>query len=126
MRATISGQWRNERRPIPPGSLFVPIAQPNARLIVTLLEPRSQDSFAAWGFFNGAFEAKEYMEAYVIEDVAKEMLKNPAIAAEFRKRLEDPTFARSQAARLHFFYRRHPSYDERLNLYPIYRTAIAP
>jgi hypothetical protein len=126
MRATISGQWREEQRPIPAGSLFVPIAQPNSRLVVTLLEPRAQDSFAAWGFFNGAFEAKEYMESYVIEEVATEMLKDPAVAAEFRRRLQDPKFAASQAARLEFFYRRHPSYDERLNLYPVYRTAVAP
>ena len=126
MRAVISGQWRDERRSIAAGSLFVPISQPSARLIVALLEPRSQDSFAAWGFFNSAFEAKEYMESYVTEEVAAEMLKNPAIAAEFRKRLEEPRFAESQAARLDFFYRRHPSYDERLNLYPVYRTAIAP
>ena len=123
MRANIFGQWRNERRPIAAGSLFVPIAQPKARLIVTLLEPRSQDSFAAWGFFNGAFEAKEYMESYVTEQVAAEMLKDPAVAAEFRKRLEDSRFAGNPAARFDFFYRRHPSYDERLNLYPVYRTA---
>ena len=79
------------------------------------------------GFFNGAFERKEYMEAYVAEQVAADMLKDPAVAAEFQKRLaEDPEFARSPQARLDFFYRRHPSFDERLNLYPIYRTDVMP
>jgi hypothetical protein len=124
--AFISGQWKPDHRAIPAGSLFVPIAQPNARLIITLLEPRSQDSFAAWGFFNSAFEQKEYMESYVAEEVATEMMKDPVIAAEFRKRLEDTAFANSESARLDFFYRRHSSYDERLNLYPVYRTSRMP
>ena len=122
---TLAGQWKDERRDIPEGSLFVPVAQAKARLVLTLLEPQSSDSFAAWGFFNGAFEAKEYMEPYVVEQVAREMfVSDPEAAAEFKRRLAtDPDFAKSPDARLEFFYRRHPSWDERLNLYPIYRTA---
>ena len=122
---TFEGAWKPERRAIPAGSLFVPIAQPNARLMLVLLEPLSPDSFAAWGFFNRAFESKEYMEPYVEETVAADMLAHhPEIAAEFKKRLaEDPAFAASPSQRLDFFYKKHPSWDERLNLYPIYRTA---
>jgi len=125
---TFEGKWQPERRTVPAGSLFVPTAQPNSRLLIALLEPQAPDSFAAWGFFNIAFEAKEYMEPYVAEDVAREMLaKDPQIAEAFRKRLaEDPEFAASPAARLDFFYRRSPSWDERLNLYPVYRVAAAP
>ena len=32
-------------------------------------------------------------------------------------------FAQSPAARLDFFFQRSPSWDERFNLYPVYRTA---
>ena len=125
---TFDGAWGQERRTLPAGSLFVPIAQPNARLVVALLEPQGEDSFAAWGFFNTAFEAKEYMEPYVAEQVAADMLAHDfQVAAAFKKRLAgDPAFAASPAARLEFFYRRHPSWDERLNLYPVYRVATAP
>ncbi|MBX5463482.1 MAG: peptidase M14 [Steroidobacteraceae bacterium] len=125
--ATLEGQWQAEKRDIPAGSLFVPIAQPNARLVMTLLEPQASDSYAAWGFFNGMFEAKEYMEPYVAEQVAQEMLaRSPELAREFRERLEDPAFAKDPEARLDFFYRRHPSHDERENLYPILRVASRP
>lgn len=126
--ASFEGQWKPERRDLPAGSLFVPIAQPKARLVLALLEPLSTDSFAAWGFFNAAFEAKEYMEAYVAEQVASEMLaRDPAIAAAFRQRLaQDAQFAQDPAARLEFFYRRHPSWDERRDLYPVYRVAKVP
>jgi hypothetical protein len=120
---TFAGTWKSEPRTIPAGSLFVPIAQSNARLAVALLEPQAPDSLAAWGFFATAFEAKEYMEPYVAEQVGADMLAHdPAIAVEFKKRLaEDPQFAASPSARLEFFYRHSPSWDERLNLYPVYR-----
>jgi len=124
----IEGAWKPEQRMVPAGSLFVPITQPNARLIVALLDPQGVDSFAAWGFFDTAFEAKEYMEPYVAEQVGAEMLaRDPALAADFKKRLaEDPQFAASPSARLDYFYRRSPSWDERLDLYPVYRVAVAP
>jgi len=119
----LDGQWQPEARDISAGSLFVPIAQPNARVLVALLEPRAPDSFAAWGFFNTAFEQKEYLEAYVAEDVARDILaKNPRAAAAFKQKLaQDPEFAASPQARFDFFYRLSPAWDERLNLYPVYR-----
>jgi hypothetical protein len=65
------------------------------------------------------------MERYVAEEVGRGMLAtNPNIAAEFNERLaSDPEFATNPSARLEFFYRRHPSWDERLDLYPIFRVA---
>jgi hypothetical protein len=125
--AKLDGAWKEEKQDIPAGSLIVPIAQSKARLILTLLEPQCGDSYAAWGFFNSAFEQKEYMEAYVAEDVAKQMLaSDPALAEEFKRQLAtDADFARSPQARLDFFYKRHPSYDQRLNLYPVLRIATA-
>ncbi|WP_394841443.1 M14 family metallopeptidase [Pendulispora brunnea] len=120
----VEGAWHAEKREIPSGSLFVPIAQRFARLAMALLEPQAPDSFGAWGFFNAVYERKEYMDAYVAEQVAREMLAaDPELAAEFARKLgNEPDFARSPAARLDFFYRRHPSFDERLDLYPVYRT----
>jgi Zinc carboxypeptidase len=120
----VTGEWQNETREIPAGSIFVPIAQPRSRLAMALLEPLDPDSFLSWGFFNGYFEHKEYMEAYVNEDVAEQMLqKDPALREEFTKKLaSEPEFARDPEARLEFFYRRHPSWDERFALYPIYRV----
>jgi hypothetical protein len=125
-RATLSvdGAWRSEQRSVPSGSLFVPIAQPNAPLAITLFEPHSADSLLAWGYFNAAFERKEYMDAYVAEQVALEMMAtDQALKAEFERLLrEDAAFAQDPRDRLDFFYRRHPSWDERFNLYPVYRS----
>jgi hypothetical protein len=128
LRATLEGSWAAERRAIAAGALFVPIAQAKARLVVALLEPQAPDSYAAWGFFNAAFEAKEYMEDYVAEEVGRKMLaEDPETAAAFASRLAtDPAFAKDPAARLEFFYRRHPSWDEGRDLYPVYRLAAEP
>ncbi len=126
-RLSLQGSWKSEPRAIAKGSLFVPIAQPKARLVMAMLEPQAPDSLLQWGFFNNAYERKEYMEAYVAEDVAREqMAADPALAAEFRRKVEtDEAFARNPHARLEFFARRHPSWDERLNLYPVMRTNVA-
>ncbi len=127
-RLTIAGAWTTEARDIGAGALFVPIAQPKARLVIELFEPQAPDSLAAWGEFNNAFEQKEYMEAYVAEDVARAQLAaDPALAAAFRKKLaDDPAFAKDPDARLDFFYRRSPSWDDRFDLYPVMRIATVP
>ena len=124
MRAQLTGAWHEEMYALKDGALFVPIAQPLARLVVALFEPRAPDSFAAWGLFNACFEQKEHMEPYVAEQIAQKMIaQDPRLAAEFRSRCEhDATFAASPVARLEFFLRRHASWDTRYNLYPVLRV----
>jgi hypothetical protein len=126
-RLAVTGAWRPERRDVGPGALFVPVAQRRARLALQLLEPLAPDSFLAWGFFNAHFEQKEYMEDYVAEEFAARLLaSDPAVRAAFQERLQDPAFARDPRARLDFFRRRHPSWDERYRLYPVLRLEAEP
>ncbi|AOS23368.1 M14 family metallopeptidase [Xanthomonas oryzae] len=121
----LSGQRRDETRTVPAGSLFVPIAQSKARLVMAMLEPQAPNSLLQWGFFTTAFERKEYMEAYVAEEVARDMLaKDHALKAQFEQRIaSDSDFAKNPQARLEFFAKRHASWDERYQLYPLLRTA---
>jgi hypothetical protein len=124
MRTSLAGSWQREAQDIGAGALFVPIAQPAARLVMHLLEPQAPDSFAAWGFFNACFEEKEYLEPYVADQIARRMLaQNPSLREEFDRRLStDPDFAANPRTRLEFFLRQHPSWDARLNLYPVFRV----
>jgi hypothetical protein len=125
--ATVAGDWATETRDIEAGALFVPIDQARSRVLMGLLEPRASDSLVSWGLFNTAFERKEYMEDYVAEDVAREMLKDPSIRARFEQRLrDDAEFAKSPSARLDFFARLHPSWDREYNRYPVIRVDAAP
>jgi hypothetical protein len=121
----VEGAWAAETRTLERGAIFVPIDQPSARLVIHLLEPALPDSLVRWGLFNAVFERKEYMEPYIAEQVAREMLAaDPSLQGKLDAALSaDPELAKSPARRLEWFYRRHPSWDERMNLLPIYRTA---
>jgi hypothetical protein len=111
-----------ETREFPSGSIVVPMAQEAANVAIHLLEPNSPDSFVYWGFFNAIFEQKEYGESYVLEKLAREMLKkNPELKKEFEEKLKDEKFAKSAFARLSFFYERSPYFDKRIGLYPVGR-----
>jgi hypothetical protein len=125
---TLTGVWHAEKRDIAAGALYVPVAQPAARVLVALLDPMGPDSLSAWGFFNNTLEQKEYMEGYVVEGVAREQLAHdPQLAQAFAQRLaSDPAFAADPAARLGFFSERHPSHDERLRLYPVLAVDVPP
>lgn len=48
----IWGRWESTETILPPGTLMVPMDQPLARLVFTLLEPRSDDGFVAWNLLD--------------------------------------------------------------------------
>lgn len=49
---TVKGRYAGVEVTIPANSYFVSMKQPLARLIPVMLEPESEDSLIAWGFFN--------------------------------------------------------------------------
>ena len=111
-----------KKREFPANSVVVSLAQQNANVAVHWLEPNSPDSAMFWGFFNAIFEQKEYSESYVMEDIAREMLaKDPKLREEFNEKLKDEKFAKNARARMNFFYRRSPYYDQRIGVYPVGR-----
>lgn len=113
----------HESRTFPAGSVIVPLAQKSAKVAINLLEPGAPDSLVHWGFFNATFEQKEYGEDYVVEKLAREMLASDAkLREEYEKKLAgDANFAANPHARLQFFYRRSPYWDQQMNLYPVGR-----
>lgn len=127
-RANIQGAWQPEKVTLGAGALWVPIGQSGARMALHLFEPSAPDSFAAWGYFNAVFEQKEYMEDYVAEAVAREMLAaDPGLKATFEAWLAaDAERAKSSKARLDFFYRRHPSWDSQKDRLPIVKSDTVP
>jgi len=111
-----------ETRTFPVNSVLVPLNQDTANVAIHLLEPNSTDSLVYWGFFNAAFEMKEYFSDYIMEKIAAEMLaKDANLRKEFEEKLKDEKFAKSPRARLQFFYERSPYSDKRIGVYPVGR-----
>jgi hypothetical protein len=50
----LTGKWEPVELNVPAGTLVVPVDQPLGRLVLMLLEPRSQDCLAAWGLMEDA------------------------------------------------------------------------
>ncbi len=109
---------------VPEGTFVIPTDQRTIRVITHLLEPKSSDSFLRWGFFNTIFERKEYFELYVMEPIAREMIREkPGLRDEFEQWLEEnPDVRENPYQRMYFFYQRSPYYDEQFNVYPVMRV----
>lgn len=120
---TYTMQSIKEMRTYPKGTLCIRMNQRAAKVAMHLLEPKSPDSFVAWGFFNAIFEQKEYAESYVMEQTARAMLaSDPALKREFEEKVRrDSVFARSPDDRLNWLYLRSPWADPWLNKYPVGR-----
>ena len=121
----VSGTTRSEthKQLFPAGSVYISTDQPLGDLVMILLEPASKDSYFSWGFFMSIFQRTEYIEAYIMEPMAKKMLEgSPALQKELEeKKAAEKSFANDQHAMLTWFYSKTKFYDERYLLYPVGR-----
>lgn len=105
------------------GSIIVPTNQRAAKIIAHMLEPTGPDSFVRWGFFNSIFERKEYVETYVMEKMAREMIKEkPELLDQYKQAVkENPDIYNNQWAKLYWFYALTPYWDDQKDIYPVGR-----
>jgi hypothetical protein len=111
-----------ETRRIPAGASWVPADQPDFELAVHLLEPEAPDSLLAWGLLSTIFERKEWIDEPQLEELARELKKDPKVVAEWEAALRDTAFAGDPAARAEWWARRTPYWDETIGLLPVYRV----
>ncbi|MNJ91751.1 Zinc carboxypeptidase [compost metagenome] len=110
---------------IPGGSVWVSCDQERMNFIVSVLEPRFEDSYFAWNFMDSYVQEKEYYSAYVFEDEAAKLLSSEP---ELRSRLEerkktDPEFAKSAEAQLFFVYQNSQRFEKKtFNRLPVYKV----
>ena len=108
-RSTVQTKYNEvkERLDFHRGDVYVSMAQPKAKIIAHLLEPKSPTSLVYWGFYNNFVRAPSefYIRLNYMEFKGREMMeKDPALKAEFEKKLkEDKAFAADPNARLNFF-----------------------
>lgn len=104
------------------GDILIPTQQKHKRFLVSTLDPRMEDSYFAWNFFDSYLQQKEYFSPYIFEDIAVELIKdNPKIEREFReKQSNDKEFAANRWQQLYFLYKRSPYYEPSHNIIPVY------
>jgi hypothetical protein len=121
--ATFETEGRAELRTYPAGTVVVDMEQPRAKIAAHLLEPQAPDALVQWGLFDTIFDAKEYVETYVMERIAREMLRDDqALALEFKEAMRDTALA-NHPKRVHdWFYARSRYAETRVGEYPVVRV----
>jgi Zinc carboxypeptidase len=106
------------------GDFLVEMNQQANRYVIEMLEPKGDDSFFSWNFFDAVLQQKEGYSDYRWEDVAAAYLKNnPNVQKILEdKKRSDEKFARSATAQLDFIYKNSPYYETGHNRYPVYRS----
>jgi hypothetical protein len=56
----MTGSWLETEQEVAGDFIVVPVAQPLGRLVFLLLEPRSEDSLAAWNLMDDVLDKKEF------------------------------------------------------------------
>jgi hypothetical protein len=122
-RSTLEFEMKpiTHRRTFPKGTAVIRMNQRTNQVAIHLLEPKAPDSFIRWGFFSTIHDQKEYFEQYVMEAIARQMLRDqPALNDEFSEWIKaDSAQATDPYERLNFFYQRSPYADSTLGVYPV-------
>lgn len=105
------------------GDWYIPLNQVANRFLIETLEPRGEDSYFAWNYFDAILGQKEGYSAYAFEDIAAEYLKkNVALKSRLeQRRATDTVFAKDGRAQLNFVYQNSPWHETALMQYPVYR-----
>jgi len=104
------------------GDWYIPMNQVANRFLIEVLEPRMEDSYFTWNFFDAILGQKEGYSAYAFEDIAADYLKsNPSLQAQLQqKRQTDTAFAKDGRAQLNYVYQNSKWYEPAHMRYPVY------
>lgn len=106
------------------GDWYIPMNQVANRFLIETLDPRAEDSYFTWNFFDAILQQKEGYSAYAFEDIAATYLKgNKELQLQLEeKRKTDTAFAKSASRQLDFVYQHSPYYEPDHLRYPVYRV----
>jgi hypothetical protein len=104
------------------GDWFIPTRQDGLNYLNAVLQPKAEDSFFSWNFYDSYLQQKEYFSNYVFIDLADKILnKNENLKVEFEtKKANDKHFRESEWEQLYFIYLNSPYFEQTFNRLPIY------
>lgn len=106
-----------------PGDVLIPSNQDAALFLHASLQPRAEDSYLTWNFFDSYLQQKEYFSNYVFKNQIADILgKDQALNEEYQLRKStDEKFRNSEWDQLYFIYSRSPYFEQTFMRLPIYQ-----
>ena len=106
------------------GDFYIPMTSKANRFLIEVLEPRAEDSYFIWNFFDPILGQKEGFSDYVFEETAAAFLRSaPEVKAKLEERKRaDSSFAKNGAAQLDFVFKASPYYEPGHLQYPVFRV----
>lgn len=105
------------------GDYIISLNQKANRFLINILEPKTEDSYFTWNFFDPILGQKEGFSSYVFEETANAYLqKHPDLKDKLEaKKLVDTIFAQSASLQLNYVYKNSHYYEQAHMEYPVYR-----
>lgn len=124
LHSEIKTNEENIRTSLKKGDVIIPTQQKSKRFICSVLEPRAEDSYFAWNFFDSYIQEKEYFSDYVFEDVAIEIIqKHPDLKQQLEdKKKTNAEFAQSQWQQLYFIYQNSEYFESSFMRLPVFKV----
>ncbi len=103
------------------GDLVIPVRQERIRYLLEMFEPKAEDSFFRWNFFDNILDQREYFSSYGFEENALKYLEeHPDLKKKLEaKRAEDPAFAKDHRAQMAFIYNNSEWLEKTWKRYPV-------
>ena len=105
------------------GDILIPLKQKALRYLMETLDPRGEDSFMRWNFFDPILDSREYTDPSTFEKRAIEILtKDPELKSGFERwRTEHPDQAASNYGQIRYIYTHSEWAEKTYRRYPVYR-----
>jgi hypothetical protein len=116
-------QERKEQAHFYRGDYVIVMNQVANRYIMETLDPRGDDSFFAWNFFDGILSQKEWFSDYVFDPMAEQIItENPVIRMQLDSaKRADSALAKNHWLQMNFVYQRSAYKEPTHNRYPVAR-----
>jgi hypothetical protein len=118
----VNYELENYKYHVKRGDLLISTKQKSAQFLHSVLQPKAEDSYFTWNFFDSYLQEKEYFSNYVFIDKIQEILDSDSKLKEeyIRKKNDDESFRKSEWQQLYFIYSKSNYFEPSFMRLPVY------